>query len=89
MENGKAVIEDGHIVIRVAISELQLILEANPVWPDEYVITDVDEAAKSIVDALNEEEEDGTTVIHRAFDEAGVFALEQGYDGFGERDEEE
>lgn len=89
MENGKAVIEDGHIVIRVAISELQLILEANPVWPDEYVITDVDEAAKSIVAALNEEEEDGTTVIHRAFDEAGVFALEQGYDGFGERDEEE
>lgn len=84
MVDGEAAIVDGYIVIRITVSNLKNIIENGPNWPFEYIVTDVNLAAKSIVNALNVEEENGTTPIHRMIDYAAEYALEQGYEGFDE-----
>ncbi|TGP93828.1 MULTISPECIES: Gp49 family protein [unclassified Mesorhizobium] len=87
--DGEAYIAGDQIRVGVNIANLPKIIEANPAWSDEFVVSDVGEAARSIVRRLNDEEEDGTTLIHRAFDKAAETALEQGDDGFDEQANEE
>lgn len=94
-------IEDEELVIRVGISILckavrqcqvidYAVMEADG---DESVVEITDEAvfANAILDALNEEEEDGSTPVHRMFDAAANEAIEQGCEGieFHERDEDD
>jgi hypothetical protein len=81
--SGKAVIEDGSIVIRVAIEALPTIIEGvGALWNSEgnpgFKITNVEEFAADLVRALNNEEEDGTTPIHTMVDAAIFDAIEQG-----------
>lgn len=83
-ENGKAYILGDEIRVAVRISDLPNIITGNPNWPDGFVINAVGEAARSIVHRLNDEEEDGTTLLHRAIDQAAENALEQGDEGFDE-----
>lgn len=83
-ESGEAVIEDGSIVIRVALEALPMILEG--AWAmnkldTHYKITDASEFAKELMHALNREDEQGTTPIHELFDGAILHVIEQG--GFG------
>lgn len=86
----EAVIEGPNIVIRVPISAIPVAFEACPDAPrdDEadplYTVTDAATFAKGIVRYLNDEEEDGTTRIHRMFDSAMIEALEQGEEGIEE-----
>lgn len=87
--DGEAYIVDGQIRIGVSVANLPTIIAGSPAWSDEFVVSDVGEAARSIVRRLNEEEEDGTTLIHRAIDQAAENALEQGDDGFDEKANEE
>lgn len=79
---GKAFIHDGNIVVFVPVDTIKIALEANPRY-GEYShfaehITDLDEFAKDVVYALNDEEEDGTTLVHKMFDEAMVNAIDDG-----------
>lgn len=79
-DSGRAVIEGGDIVIRVAISALPLIAEA-PMAGTDYKVTDAEVFAVDLVRELNREEEDGTTRIHRLFDGAIEEAIDQGAEG--------
>lgn len=62
--SGQAIIEDGSIVIRVALSALPMVIEGS--WatgnlPMRYKITNPDEFAADLVSQLNQEDEGGTT----------------------------
>lgn len=81
-----AKIEGKEIVIRVKLAALKTAFDAHPNgYAEDYRISKLKDAADSIVNRLNEEEEDGTTPIHRLFDAAFEEALEKGDDGFVER----
>lgn len=89
---GKAVIEDGHIIIRVAISALPMVVEGS--WAaggmdTRYKVTDPEAFAKDLVYELNEESENGTTRIHSMFDFAIDRAIEQGAEGIERHEEQE
>ena len=76
----EAHIENGEIVIRVAIDVLPGALKQNP-RDDSYYsckVTDLAGFAKDVVHALNSEAEDGTTPIHSLFDSAMAEAIDQG-----------
>lgn len=79
-------IEGKEIVIRVKFSALKTAFEAHPnQLAEDYRLTSLKTVADSLVRRLNEEEEDGTTPVHRLFDAAFEEALEQGDEGFAER----
>jgi len=69
-------------VIRIGIPLLMHALQEGPAWPEEFRVTDPMAFAKAIAFHLqNDEEEDGTTAIHRALDEAAIHAIENACDG--------
>jgi len=79
--SAKAVIEDGHIVIRVPIANLQTIMDggyACNAYPERYKVTDPEGFAQEIERELNDEDEEGTTPIHKLFDKAINDALNHG-----------
>lgn len=76
-----AIIEGGEIVIRVPIANLQTIMDggyACNAYSERYKVTDPEGFAKEIVRELNNEDEEGTTPIHKLFDAAINEALNQG-----------
>lgn len=79
-----AKIEGDEIVIRIKVDVIRTAIDAVPGWPENYRVADPLEAAKSIVMRLNDEDEDGTTLVHTALDNAVLTALEQGDEGFEE-----
>lgn len=88
---GEAIIEDGAIVIRVSLDALPMVLEgawAMAKFDTRYKITDVGEFAKELVYALNREDEQGTTAIHKLFDQAILDAIEQGAFGIDEHEDQ-
>lgn len=93
LENsGRAIIEDGSIVIRIAIDALPMIVEGS--WASggmgtRYKVTDAAAFAADLVRELNDESEDGTTRIHRMFDKAIINAIEQGAEGIEEHEKQE
>lgn len=80
-------IEDGCLVIKIGVTTLcNSILSgdiANQFDPDEekLVITDEMVFADEIISSLTEESEDGSTLVHRMFDQAADDVLENGGDG--------
>ena len=52
-------------------------------------IVDADAFARAVYHQLNDEEEDGTTIVHRMFDDAIKEAIEQGAEGIVFPDEKE
>lgn len=78
----------GKIVIEIGVDVLADAITNGPV-SDEYsddgevsvVVGDTAVFAKSIIEALSIEEEDGATPVHRLFDDAARYALEFGLDG--------
>ena len=80
-DSGKAVIEDGAIVIRVQIAALQTIMDGGfscGAYPERSKVTNSEGFAKEIAAELNDEDEDGSTMIHKMFDKAINQAIEQG-----------
>lgn len=86
----EAQVIDGKLVISLKISTL-----AHAARHSEYFfqcaeqgmplkITDEALFARSVAEALNREEEDGSTPITRMLDEATEWVSEQGEDGIGE-----
>jgi hypothetical protein len=81
---GTAKIVGDEILIRIPIDTLPLAMEGacdmQAVEP-RYRVTDPAAFAEGFVWALNQEEEDGTTRIHKLFDEAMNAALDMGTEG--------
>lgn len=89
---GKAVIENGGIVIRVSLHALPEIVEgawACSILSRRYKITNIEEFAADLVRELNRESEDGTTRIHTMFDKAIEEAIDQGAFGIDEHEKQE
>lgn len=89
--DGRAYIEDGYIVIRVAISALDTVVDG--AWalnglPLRYRVTEPATFAKELCNSLNDEDEQGTTRIHRAFDSAISHAIDQGAEGIEEHEDQ-
>lgn len=89
--NGRAVIEDGAIVIRVLVNSLQDVIEGT--WATgnldvRYKLTNPEDFAKDLVLELNDEDEEGTTPIHRLFDKAMSRAIDQGAFGVEEHEDQ-
>lgn len=89
---GKAEIKDGDVVIRVPLAALPQVLEgawATCALDTRYKLTDVDAFAKELVSALNDEDEEGSTAIHKMFDAAIEEAINQGAQGIEEHEDQE
>ena len=82
-------IEDGQLKISIGIALLAFAVQNNDNWSEDFRVTDISEFAKSMKRRLLDEEEDGTTPIHRMFDSVADQVLEQGDDGVDEGDVEE
>lgn len=73
-------IEDGRLVIAIGIDALMTAIDTGPHSPGElgYRILDVNGFAADIAHALEREEDDGTTQVHRMLDKATEDAIEDG-----------
>ena len=90
--SGQAIIEDGSIVIRIALAALPDIVEgswASGAMDTRFKVTNIDEFAAELVTQLNHEAEDGTTRVHQLFDGAITEAIEQGAFGIEEHEDQE
>lgn len=80
-----AKIEGDEVVIRLPMDALVTATEAcpafEPIEDSTPKVTDPREWMKSVVDELNGEEEDGTTLVHLMFDKAFERAADQGAEG--------
>ena len=90
--SGTAIIENGVIIIRIPVASLPMVVEgawALNALDTRFKLTDAALFAKDLVCALNEEDEQGTTMIHKMFDAAINEALEQGADGIEEHENQD
>lgn len=84
-------IDDGRLVVSIGIETLAVAVQYMPQLGEafdevegrviENEVTDADKLAAAIVEALEDEEEDGTTLVHRMIDKAALRAIENGADG--------
>lgn len=90
--SAQAIIENDEIVIRVPFKYLPTIVEgawALNALDKRFKLTDAALFAKNMVRALNDEDEQGTTMIHKMFDKAINEALEQGAEGIEEHEDQD
>lgn len=83
-ESARAVVRDGVLEIRVAVSTLPVAMKGAcdlGVIDGNFRVTDETAFAREVARALNDEDEQGTTLVHRMFDAAFVAAIENGADG--------
>lgn len=80
----------GRLIMSIGIECLAHAIKLNPElgkWDDESgewnepEITDPDKFAKEVMIALQDESEDGTTLVHVALDKAAMNAIENGAEG--------
>lgn len=76
----QAEIIDGKIVISIGINVLAFACDTGHPenQANEFSIVDKDQFAKDIMNEITREEEDGTTPLHRLFDQATLDAIDQG-----------
>jgi hypothetical protein len=89
--SGEAIIEGGDIVIRVAIEALPNAVKYGSdlmAIDPPLKITNAKVFAKELVSALNEEDEDGSTPIHKLFDQGVMDAAEAGAEGCESADDD-
>lgn len=78
-------IVDGALSVTIGLGVLAHAIKYMPGWDASYIPDPADnfaEFGKAMVSALEDEEEDGTTLLHLAFDKAAINAMEQGCEGF-------
>lgn len=81
----KVQIEGSEIVLRLPLETLKHCTDHHPELEGEVAITHLAKFAEDVVLALEEEEEDGTTVLMKSIDIAIVKAVENGSEGCEER----
>lgn len=75
---------DGRLVISIGVDALMVAVKGSRPWEEQeedergYAIADADGFAEDILRELEDEEEDGTTLVHIAIDAAIERALDQG-----------
>ena len=79
-------IDNDNVVITISKEALKCAAEYHPEMEDDYgnrilKITDMNVFAEEICRQLQDEEEDGTTLIHKMFDEAISVAVDDGCEG--------
>lgn len=79
-------IQDGALQLSIGVDTLKHAVQMNPEYsrPDgesAVTVTDADLFAKGVLDALQEEAEDGTTLAHMMLDKAAEMAIENGTEG--------
>lgn len=84
IENGELIISIGIDTLKVATEYCELPGFLSNEYEPLFLVSDPGKWAESIKYALENEEEDGTTVVHEAFDKAFFFAMEQGFEGIEE-----
>ncbi|MBY2992477.1 hypothetical protein HF272_13665 [Rhizobium leguminosarum] len=75
------IVEDNQVKISIGLGLLAFAVQSAPSyagWPDDWYIDDIRKFGKEFASALQREEEDGTTPIHRMFDKVALELLEQG-----------
>jgi hypothetical protein len=78
-------IRGGELVISIGLETLALAVQAGPKWPwEQFRVKDVEQFGQDLLRELENEEEDGTTLVHRMLDSAGFRAMEQGSEGVEE-----
>ncbi len=90
-QGGVAIIEDGAIVIRFPLDAMQSALDGAwtlNVFDTRYKVTDQNEFAKELCSALNQEDEQGTTEVHKLMDRAFVNIIDYGGFGFDEHEDQ-
>lgn len=81
-------VEGDELVIRIGVDTLLLATQHCPLLTDDetykplFSITNADQLAADVARELNEEEEDGTTPLHRVLDQAMFDAMEKGSEAF-------
>lgn len=77
-------VSQGRLIIRIGTEALVNACRYSPVMDelDALIVEDQDAFAEAIRQALEHEEEDGTTLVHKMFDDAFRYAVEQGFEGF-------
>lgn len=90
--DGTAIIKDDAIIIRVPLKTLPEVVEG--AWTLGALdmrckLTDIPAFAKALVGALNDEDEEGTTLIHQMFDKAINDTLENGAEGIDEHEDQD
>ncbi len=91
-DSGRAIIENGSIVIRIALSTLPMVVEgswASGAMDTRFKIINIEEFAADLVTELNSESEDGTTRVHKLFDGAIEEAINQGAFGIEEHEDQD
>jgi hypothetical protein len=81
---GKAVVEGDALVIRVPLEVLPTVVEgawASGGMDTRLLVTSPAKLAAELCLVLNDEDERGTTRVHKMFDSALWEAYEQGYEG--------
>lgn len=79
-------VENGKIIVEIEIDTLQYALQyyndQNSFYDDKPLeLVDAEALAKDIALALEQEEEDGDTLVHHMFDKALEYAIEMGSEG--------
>jgi len=69
---------DGRLVISIGVDLLVHAVTHSDDWPEDGQVVDPDKFAAAIARQLEDEQEDGTTPLHLAFDAAAVKAIEDG-----------
>jgi len=91
--SAEASIEQGSIVIRLPVVNIPKAYRAGVdlgcIPTDGWKVTNAVAFARDVVRALNDEDEQGTTPIHRLFDAAFSSAVEQGSEGAAEVEDAE
>lgn len=82
-------VSQGRLIIRIGTEALVNACRYSPVMDEldesaqgELIVEDQDAFAEAIRRALEHEEEDGTTLVHKMLDDAFRYAVEQGFEGF-------
>lgn len=89
---GRAVIEGDAVVIRFPLDAMQTAMDGAwslRAFDTRYKITDINEFAKEFRNALNREDERGTTEIHKMADRAFIDCIESGAFGIEEHEQQD
>lgn len=71
-------VEGDDVVIRIGSALLLHAIQHGPGWDESWTINNPEAFIQEIVENLENEEEDGTTLLHQALDDAAVRAVENG-----------
>ena len=74
-------ITGGKLVMSIGVEALATAIEGGPMFEEGTVVTDHDVFAAEVLTQLQDEDEAGTNLIHRAFDSAFEAVAESGAEG--------